>query len=138
VSLVLDASAALAWVYQAETTEASQEILDRVAAEGAWVPAIWRLEIANGLYTGMRRKRIDGSYRDQALATLALYDIKEDAETWQHAWGATLRLADQFGLPPYDAAYVELAQRRAMPIAALDRAIRDAAIALGVPLIGAR
>lgn len=138
MSLVLDASAALAWVYQDEINDASKEMLDRVAAKGAWVPTIWRLEIANGLNTGLRRRRIDAAYRDQALATLALYDIKEDAETWQHAWGATLRLADQFGLSPYDAAYVELAQRRALPLAALDRELRDAAAALGVPLIGDR
>ena len=136
MSLVLDASAALAWIYQDEITGASHEILDRVAAGGAWVPAIWRLEIGNGLRTGMRRGRIDASYRDQALATLALYDIKEDPETWQHSWGMTLRVADQFGLTPYDAAYVELAQRRALPVAALDRQIRDAARALGLPLIG--
>jgi predicted nucleic acid-binding protein len=136
VSVVLDASAALGWVYKDEITDASQLMLDRVAAEGAWVPAIWRLEIANGLYTGIRRGRIDVSYRDQALATIALYDIKPDPETWEHSWGATLRLSDQFGLTPYDAAYLELAQRRALPLASLDRPLCTAARALRVPVIG--
>jgi predicted nucleic acid-binding protein len=137
VSLVLDASATLAWVYQDEITETAQEILDRVMADGAWVPALWRLEVANALNIGIRRRRIDASYRDEALATLALHDIKVDPETWQHAWGTTLRLADQFGLTPYDAAYVELAQRRSLPLAALDGEMRIAAQSLGLVLIGA-
>jgi len=137
MSLVLDASAALAWIYQDEITEAAQEMLDRVTSGGAWVPAIWRLEVANGLSTGIRRRRISADYRDEALATLALHDIKVDPETWEHAWGTTLRLADQFGLTPYDAAYVELAQRRSLPLAALDKEIRAAARSLRLAIIGA-
>ena len=136
MSLVLDASATLAWIYQDEITPVAQEILDRVEAHGAWVPSIWRLEVANGLNTGIRRGRIRPDYRDQALAALALHDIKADPETWQNAWGTVLRLADQFGLTPYDAAYVELAQRRSLPLAALDSEMRVAARALGLPLIG--
>lgn len=136
MSIVLDASAALAWIYQDEITGLSQEILDRVTTDGAWVPAIWRLEVANGLNVGIRRGRIGPEYRDEALATLALYDIKVDPETWQNAWGTTLRLADQFRLTLYDAAYVELAQRRALPLAALDGDMRAAGRFLGLTLIG--
>ena len=137
MSLILDASAALAWVYQDEITDLSQEILDRVTAGGAWVPAMWRLEIANGLQIGIRRGRIDAAYRDEALSTLALYDIKMDADTWLQAWGMTVRLADRFGLTLYDAAYVELAQRRSLPLASFDDQMRTAAQALGLDLIGA-
>jgi len=137
VSLVLDAAVTLAWVYQEEITEAAQEMLDRVMADGAWVPAIWRLEVANALNIGIRRRRIGADYRDEALATLALHDIKVDPETWQHAWATTLRLADQFGLTLYDAAYVELAQRRALPLAAFDGEMRIAAQSLGLIVIGA-
>lgn len=136
MSLVLDASATLAWLYQDEIMEGAQQILDRVTNDGAWVPAIWRLEVANALNIGIRRRRIGADYRNEALATLSLYDIKVDPETWQHAWGTTLRLADQFGLTLYDAAYLELAQRRALPLAALDGEMRSAARALGVPVIG--
>ena len=136
MSVVLDASAALAWVYQDEVSAAAQEILDRVTATGAWVPAMWRLEIANSLNVGIRRGRIDADYRDEALATLALHDIKMDADTWHAAWAATLRLADRFGLTLYDAAYVELAQRRALPLATFDEPMQTAARSLRLEVIG--
>lgn len=85
MSVVLDASATLAWLYQDEMSDAAQEMLARVMAEGAWVPGLWRLEVANGLNIGIRRGRIDIYYRDKALAALALHDIKIDSETWQNA-----------------------------------------------------
>jgi len=136
VSLVLDASAALAWVYQDEISAAAQEILDRVTTEGAWVPAMWRLEIANGLNVGIRRGRINADYRDEVLATLAVHDIRMDADTWHAAWAGTLRLADRFGLTLYDAAYIELAQRRSLSLASFDGPMHTAARTLGLEVIG--
>ncbi len=97
---------------------------------------MWRLEVANGLNVGIRRGRITRDYRDDALAALALHDIKMDAETWHSAWGATLRLADRFGLTLYDAAYVELAQRRSLPLASFDEPMQAAARSLGLEMVG--
>ena len=57
VSLVLDASLALAWYFHDEATPVTDAILDRVAETGAVVPALWRLELANGLQTAVRRGR---------------------------------------------------------------------------------
>ena len=54
LSLVLDSSAALAWVYAEETTDAVRRIFEIVAESGAFVPALWRLEVANGLTAGVR------------------------------------------------------------------------------------
>jgi predicted nucleic acid-binding protein len=48
-----------------------------------------------------------------------------------------LRLCDRFGLTPYDAAYLELAQRRQLPLATLDGDLIRAAQAENVPLFGA-
>jgi hypothetical protein len=45
VSLVLDSSATLAWIYSDETTEPLRRLFDAVGDEGAVVPALWRLEI---------------------------------------------------------------------------------------------
>jgi hypothetical protein len=42
VSLVLDSSATLAWIYGAETTEPIRRLFDLVADDGAIVPALWR------------------------------------------------------------------------------------------------
>lgn len=136
MSLVLDCSAVLAWVYQDENSATADEILQRVTTDGAWVPSIWRLEVANGLRTGIRCGRITADHRDQALTELGLFDLTTDPDTERHAWTTTLRLSDRLGLTPYDAAYVELAQRRSLPLASLDTRLCAAARILGVPVIG--
>lgn len=136
MSLVLDCSATLAWVYGDETTEAVRAVFEAVASGGAWVPGLWRLEVANVLEMGVRRSRHDAAFRDATLADLALLPIRLDPETDQHAWSATARLAARHGLTLYDAAYLELARRRDLPLATLDQALRTAALAEGVPLLG--
>jgi predicted nucleic acid-binding protein len=136
VSLVLDSSATLAWIYSDETTDPIRRLFDAVGDEGAVVPALWRLEIANSLTVAVRRGRIEANFRRAALTDLALLDIAIDDQTDVHAWGETLRLADLFQLTAYDAAYLELAQRRNLPLATLDGELRAAAKSLGLRLMG--
>jgi predicted nucleic acid-binding protein len=136
VSLVLDSSATLAWIFGDETTDPIRRVFDAVAEEGAIVPALWRLEVANSLTMAVRRGRIDTEFRRAALADLAVLDVTIDEKTDAHAWGQTLSLADQFRLTPYDAGYLELAQRRNLPLATLDADLRQAAASLGLRLMG--
>jgi predicted nucleic acid-binding protein len=136
VSLVLDASLTMAWYFDDESTAATDALLDRVSDAGAVAPTVWRLEVANAFQTAIRRKRIDAAYRDGALTELALLPIAIDADTDTFAWTTTLRLAERFTLTVYDAAYLELAQRRSLPLATLDEPLRAAGHALGVPLLG--
>ena len=136
MSFVVDSSVTLAWVYSDETTEAVREVLASLTEGGAWVPALWRLEVANVLEMGVRRGRHDAAFRDATLADLALLPISVDPETDRQAWSATLRLAERHKLTMYDAAYLELAQRRGVPLATLDAELRDAATAEGVSLLG--
>ena len=136
MSLALDASLTMAWYFDDESTAATDALLDQVTDAGAVAPTVWRLEVANALQTAIRRKRIDAGFRDAALAQLALLPITIDPETDTHAWSTTLRLSERFTLTVYDAAYLELARRRGLPLATLDEALRAAAGALGVPLLG--
>lgn len=136
MSLVLDSSATLAWIYAEETTDAVRGIFEMVAENGAFVPALWRLEVANSLSVAVRRGRIDLAFRDAALADLALLDVSTDAHTDAQAWTTTLHLADRFRLTLHDAAYLELAHRRSLPLATLDGELGAAGRALGVPLLG--
>jgi predicted nucleic acid-binding protein len=85
---------------------------------------------------GVRRKRHDAAFRDATLADLAQLPIQVDAETDQHAWGATLHLAERYQLTLYDAAYLELALRRDLPLATLDEDLRQAANTEKVRLLG--
>jgi predicted nucleic acid-binding protein len=135
MSFVLDSSVTLAWVYLDELTPATLRLSERVNQAGAWVPMIWRLEVANSLQNSIRRRRIDAAFRDKALADLSVMKIATDAETDAYAWSTTLHLADRLHLTPYDACYLELAQRRALPLASLDKELRAAGRKLGIPLL---
>jgi predicted nucleic acid-binding protein len=136
VSIILDSSVTLAWIYSEETTDAVQDVFDEVNSSGAWVPGLWRLEVANVLEMGVRRGRHDAAFRDATLSDLGRLPVQLDLETDQHAWSATARLASRHRLTLYGAAYLELARRRDAPLATLDRDLRAAAAIEGVPLLG--
>ena len=136
MSVVIDASLTMTWYFDDEVSPATEAILDRVSEAGAVVPGLWRLEVANAFQSALRRKRISPAYRDESLAGLAQLPITVDADTDAYVWTTTLRLAERFGLTIYDATYLELAQRRSLPLATLDTALRDAAAALDISLLG--
>jgi predicted nucleic acid-binding protein len=136
MSLVLDSSVTLAWIYTEQTSPEVDRVLQLVSSNGAWVPSLWRLEVANILEMGVRRGRHDTGFRDATLADLALLPIDIDQDTDAHAWGATLRLAGRHRLTLYDAAYLELAKRRGAPLATLDTELRSAARGEKVMLLG--
>lgn len=126
-AFVLDCSATLPWVFGSEATAATDSLLDVLTRGGkAWVPALWHLELGNALLVAQRRGRIDRAGVEQFLAALGAYEIEVDGETTSLAWTKTLGLAESFGLTVYDAAYLELALRRGLPLATLDAALKRA------------
>ena len=137
MSLVIDCSMTLSWYFEDERTSARIAVLNRMADAGAVVPALWRLEVLNGFQVALRRGRITVGYRDASLVDLRALVIATDRGTNRQAWSATLRLCDRFGLTPYDAAYLELALCRRLPLATLDGELVRAAQVENVPLIGA-
>jgi predicted nucleic acid-binding protein len=121
---VLDCSATVPWVFASEATPATDGLLDVLTRGGkAWVPALWHLELGNVLLGAQRRARIDQAGITGFLSALAAYDIEIDGHTMSLAWSQTLALADRFALTVYDAAYLELALRRRLPLATLDNAL---------------
>ena len=136
MSLVLDASLTLSWFFKDERTLGTDAVLTQVTENGAVVPALWCLKVANALQMAVRRKRIDAAFRDSALTQLSRLSISADPDTDAYAWTVILQLADRFQLTLYDAAHLELAGRRGLPLATLDRELRDASAALGLTLLG--
>jgi predicted nucleic acid-binding protein len=136
MSLVVDSSIALAWVYSDETTPAVMQVFERLCQSGAWVPGLWRLEVANVLEMGVRRKRHSADFRNTTLVDLSQLPIQTDGETNAQAWGSTLHLADRHHLTIYDAAYLELALRRNLPLATLDEELKRAGNREKVQLLG--
>lgn len=137
MSFVVDNSVALAWCFEDEHTQPLMDLLDRVAETGAFAPSLWPLEALNGLLMAERRRRVDARRRQRLAGFLRALPITLDPETADQAWSVTARLAERYRLSVYDAAYLELAQRRKVPLATLDGDLIRAAKALGTTVLGA-
>ncbi len=135
-ALVLDSAVTMAWFMPKEITAPTQELLDIVGDDGALVPSLWFLEVGNTLLLAARRNLISAENCATAIATLEELPIELDTETQTEAWNATFRLAAQFRLTLYDACNLELARRRRLPLASLDKELRSAASQLGLDLLG--
>ncbi|MDE0356233.1 MAG: type II toxin-antitoxin system VapC family toxin [Gammaproteobacteria bacterium] len=129
---VLDCSVAVAWFFEDEANPETDALLDRAMESGALVPGLWRLEVGNVLSQAERRRRIDPSKLASYVDVLAQLPIATDTETEERALRETLALARQERLTTYDAAYLEVAMRRGMPLATLDKALIRAARRVGV------
>ena len=134
-AFVLDCSATLSWIFADEANPAADQLLDDLTAEAqAWVPALWHLELGNVLLGAQRRQRINQAGVEAFLSKLKVYAITIAPETMAHAWDKTLDLALLHQLSTYDAAYLELALRRNLPLATLDTDLIRAAGVTGVGL----
>ncbi len=136
MTFVLDSSVALTWCFEDERTAATTAVLDRVTDSGAIAPSLWPLEVLNALLVAERRNRVDGPRRHELISVLQQLPITIDQETVSQVWVTTHRLAERYRLTVYDAVYLELAQRLSLPLATLDKELRAAANALGLPLLG--
>lgn len=134
MTLVLDTSATVPWFLDDEKDELALPRLKRVNDEGAIVPRLWHLELGNVLLRAVRRGRLTKERFRDAQAALALLPIKVDRHTERKALSVTFDLGERFALTLYDAAYLELASRRHLPLATNDQELMDAATVLGVPL----
>lgn len=124
---VLDCSITVAWLFEDESTPQTDELLDRLKDSGALVPALWRLELGNVLTRAERLKRITAAQIADYLDLLDRSPIVTDTETESRAFREILTLARSEGLTTYDAAYLELAVRRRLSLATLDKELIRAA-----------
>ncbi|MDG3008395.1 type II toxin-antitoxin system VapC family toxin [Paludisphaera mucosa] len=131
---VLDNSVVMAWGFDDEADPYADNLLGLIPSARAYVPSLWPLEVANVLLVGERRQRITAADTSRFLSLLGTFPITVDDETTAHAWGETLSLARAQKLSAYDAAYLELAMRRGLPLATLDAKLKATAAAVGVTL----
>lgn len=131
---VVDSSIALTWCFEDEASAETDRLFDRVRDDGAVVPALWHLEVANVLLQAEKRGRISGAEIVKRLALIAHLPIQVDPETSGRAWRDTLALARAERLTSYDAAYLELALRRGLDLLTRDRELAEAAMRQGVTI----
>jgi predicted nucleic acid-binding protein len=135
---VLDASSVFPWVFEDEATPEADAMLAMVGTQGAAVPSLWFIEIANGLGMAERRNRLSRAALTEAIALLEGLPLDVDEMAPARAFGDIVDLMRRHRLTAYDAAYLELAIRRSLPIATKDQDLRRAAEAAGVAPLEAR
>ncbi len=129
---VVDSSIALTWCFEDEASPETDRLFERVRDDGAVVPGLWHLEVANVLLQAERRGRISRADVARRLMLISDLPIATDQETTPRAWRETLSLARAENLTAYDAAYLELAERRGLPLMTRDNDLGAAAKRLGV------
>jgi predicted nucleic acid-binding protein len=133
--LVLDVSLSCAWCFADEASDGAWAILEQLQTHQAHVPALWLSETANVRVQAERRGRISGAACRTFLGLLEDLPISVDQPSTASVWHDTLALARSHRLTSYDAAYLELALRRGLPLASRDKDLQAAARAEGVPLL---
>lgn len=134
---VLDASVTIRWALQdgsATDRAYAEQVLDSLAATTAWVPALWYTETIHVL----RCAENDGQFGESALTgfvyQLSQLPIELDTAPLTAIQLAVASVSREFKLSGYDAQYLELAIRRNVPVATLDKDFRKAAKKAGVAL----
>lgn len=132
---VVDASVALAWCFEDEVSSFADGLLERLRqGDQIVVPAHWPVEILNGLLVASRRKRIKANQAPLFWDELGRLPTETEPALTVSQAKTVLDLAEKHGLTAYDAAYLELAYRRQLPLGTLDTDLRKAAQAEGIPL----
>jgi predicted nucleic acid-binding protein len=135
-SFVLDASMTLAWCFEDESTSGTDSVMELLREGRAVAPSIWPLEVANGLRSAERRGRIDERELPGVIGLLRGLPVDIQSGSLAETLGSVMVMARSLGLSTYDAAYLDLAARRGLPLATADDQLVRAARAAGVALIG--
>ena len=134
---VLDASVALAWVADHNPDPYAEIVRQRIrSGSKPVVPALWQLEVANVLTLLRRRKVLTADEVEEGIDYLHAFattiaEIDGNFLTVREAF----RVCTEAKLTAYDSVYFELAQRESLPLASLDKALREAAARAGIPTL---
>lgn len=109
--------------------------LQEGAALEIWIPPLWWYELSNVLLMAQRRKRISQADRAALLSRFGSLPLITDTLIGEMTASRIQDIAEQYGLTSYDAAYMELAQRKGAGLATFDRQLAEAARQSGVAVI---
>ncbi len=132
---VIDASVTLAWCFEDESSVDADRVLARLEDEEALAPAHWPLEVANALRTAERRGRLDAAELPRLRALLTALPVEVAPVELTTATGGVLEAARTYDLTAYDAAYLDLAAIRGLPLATVDDRLRAACARAGVEVV---
>ena len=135
---VLDASIAVSWCFPGDSTEDtlySRHILALLTTHDAIVPEIWAFEVANSIFVSFtKRRRITEQQIKEYLQLLKALPVSAEA---RDLWSTVdlEAVSRKWNLTPYDAAYLDLAIRKGLPLATTDAGLKKVAAAEGIAIL---
>ncbi|MDA2921430.1 type II toxin-antitoxin system VapC family toxin [Desulfobacterota bacterium AH_259_B03_O07] len=124
---VIDNSVVMSWCFKDESNNYGDIVLDNLQKSTAVVPPVWPLEVANVLLVAERRKRLSEADTIRFVTLLNQLPITVEEGQSEKMMLEILALAREHKLSSYDASYLDLAMRKGLSIATLDRGLRAAA-----------
>jgi predicted nucleic acid-binding protein len=132
MAFVLDASISAVWALADESSPLADIAANRLKDENALVPSLWWYEVRNLLVVNERRQRMTAEDSAHYLELLSSFPIRVDPVEDEQL---VFRLAREYRLSFYDAAYLAVAERNRIPLATLDKALKAAAQDAGIRLL---
>jgi predicted nucleic acid-binding protein len=139
MSLVLDASMTLGWIFERADPEErvlADGLLETMINEDALVPALWHTEVASALLVAERRGVVDEARVIDYLHRLSRLPIVTDNVSVSARQEFVIALGREHRLSAYDATYLELALRTGSVLASFDGNLLAAAGTAGVATYG--
>jgi predicted nucleic acid-binding protein len=131
---VLDVSVPLAWSFAARGNPYTSGVMAKMTSTAVIVPVSWSLELATLLRVAEQAGTGTSAQVDHFLAAFNSFEVVVDRQAVTRAWGGILALARAHSVTVLDAAYLELALRRRLPLATTDTTLTRAASAANVPI----
>jgi predicted nucleic acid-binding protein len=136
VTFVLDNSVAMRWCFEGAAHPYADSILQQLAAgDDALVPVLWFYEASAVLARAQSRGLLAAVKANEFIVELQALNTHADEESAARIFSDVHRLAVAGRLTSYDAAYLELALRRNLPLATLDDDLIRASRLAGVAVI---
>jgi len=133
---VLDASVVLTWCFHDENSALAEKIaLMFEQGNSAIAPPFWPHEVLNALLVGVKRNRISRELVDAFLTDLVALPVVLAHFPAEAVFDRIQSLSREHGLTAYDAAYLDLAHIRGVPLATLDKDLIHACRKTGVGLV---
>lgn len=129
-AFVLGNSVAMRWHIESEKKsdqDYAEAVLVSLAESDAFVPNLWHLEATNVLLGAENHGDTTLGEIERFIAQLESLPLHVDPLTARQSFTCTMSLARAYKLSSYDAAYLELAVREGLPLAALDKDLIKAA-----------
>jgi len=129
---VMDCSIAAALGLPDEASTVADAFLLQMSNDETWVPSLWWHEVGNVLVSAKRRQRISDLDVSGLIALYGGLPVRTDHVSGADCMERVHRLSIAYDLSAYDAAYLELAERKQAGLATLDKKLMKAARDCGV------